>query len=281
MTKPCPEPPNEAYHAAGVRWVLLTTTAIGTTAMGAPSKLAYAQEENAAPSNPSFTHTEPLAVTPPAPPRADVRDANADRVVVMPTAYTHPAGTVTASTYDILLLQAGYSFTDTTQLALTSSIPVEGLVLADLSVKSVIARDGPVRLAAIGSVTGVWGLDSGNGLLGRAGAVAQFCFDDECRSSVSVAGTMFLGGSATIAMTGVGLIWRVAPWLALLGEADTLVPTTLAAGRYHGIGVAPGIRFPHRAWSLDLALVAPLDTNPSLTIPFAAFTVRFLPSGPL
>jgi hypothetical protein len=198
----------------------------------------------------------------------------------MPTAYTHPAGTITASTYDIFLLQVGYSFTDSTQMSLTSSVPVEGLVIADLSLKSVIARDGPVRFAAIGSATGVWGFNFGNEVLGRVGAVAELCFDDRCRSSASLAATVVLGGPDTVAMTGAGVVWRVANWLSLLGEVDTVVPFTLVAGRINGIGITPGIRLPHRVWSLDLALAKPFGTPNPETIPFAAFTIRFLPEGP-
>jgi hypothetical protein len=227
----------------------------------------------AAPSAPPFTP----APSPPFTPPPDVRDANADRVVLLPTAYTHPAGTVTVSTYDIVLLQAGYSVTDTTQVTLTSSIPIEGVVFADLSLKSVVARDGPVRVAAIGSATGVWGFDVGNSVLGRVGGVAEMCFDDGCQSSASFAATVVLGGPDTVAMTGVGVVWRVAPGLALLGEIDDVIPMTLVAGQIHGIGFASGIRSPHRAWSLDVALATPLGTSSPVAIPFVAFTLRFLP----
>ena len=194
----------------------------------------------------------------------------------MPTAYTHPAGTVTASTYDIFLLQAGYSMTDDSQLTLTSTIPIEGVVAGDLSLKAVIARDGPVRVAAIGSATGIFGFDVGNEVLGRVGAVAEFCFDAQCQSSASLATSVVLGGPDTIALTGLGVIWRVAPWLALLGEIDTVMPMTLQAGKNNGIAVAPGIRFPHRAWSLDFAFARPFGPG-TPTIPFGAFTIRFLP----
>jgi hypothetical protein len=137
-----------------------------------------------------------------------------------------------------------------------------------------------VRVAAIGSATGVWGFDVGNSVLGRVGAVAEFCFEEKCQSSASVAASVLLGGPDTVAMTGVGVVWRVASWLALLGEVDTIVPLTLTAGKFNGIGIAPGIRLPHRVWSLDLALAKPFGTTNPVTIPFAAFTIRFLPEGP-
>jgi hypothetical protein len=198
-------------------------------------------------------------------------------VVLLPTAYTHPAGTVYFATYDIAVLQAGFAASDSTQITLTSSVPVEGLVLADLTVKSVVARDGPVRVAAFGSASGVWGLDVGNEVLGRAGAVGEFCFDAGCESTGSIGATVVLGGPFTVAFTGAGAVWRVARWLALLGEVDTVLPTTLQAGRVNGIAVLPGIRFPFRTWALDLALVKPLGIQSNTTIPLVEFTFRVLP----
>ncbi len=94
----------------------------------------------------------------------------------MSTAYTHPAGTVYFTDYEIVILQAGYAVTDSTQVTVTSTIPIEGLVIADASVKTVIARDGPVRVAAIRVGLGVPGdLDVGSQVVGRIGAVTPRC----------------------------------------------------------------------------------------------------------
>jgi len=180
------------------------------------------------------------------------------------------------STYDIVLLQVGYALTDSTQLTLTSTIPIEGLVFADLTLKSVVAQDGPVRVAALGSITGLWGLDEGNAVLGRIGAVAEFCFDDGCRSSASMGGTVLLGGPYTVLGAGAGFIWRVFSWMSILAEAETLTPLTVTAGKVNGLSLSPGIRLPHRTWSLDLSVVQPLDVPNAPTVPFLAFTYRFL-----
>jgi len=206
----------------------------------------------------------------------EVRDAHADRVVLMPTAYTHPAGTVYLSNYDIFLLQAGYAVSDTTQITLTSTVPIEGIVFADFSLKSVIAHEGPVRVAAFGSITGVAGLDPGLVAIGRAGAVAELCFDDACSSSASM-GTNFLLAGSVIATTGVGLIWRIVPWMSLLAEVDTVLPLSREAGRTNGVSLAPAFRFPHKAWALDVGFARPLGVSEATTIPFVAFTWRFLP----
>jgi len=120
-------------------------------------------------------------------------------------------------------------------------------------------------------------LDVGNSMVGRVGAVSEFCFDTGCESSGSIAATIALLGPYTVAFTGAGFVWRVARWLALLGEVDTALPTTLQAGRINALAVLPGIRFPFRTWALDLALVRPLGINNDVTFPIIEFTYRVLP----
>jgi len=134
-----------------------------------------------------------------------------------------------------------------------------------------------VRVAALGSITGLWGLDEGNAVLGRIGAVGEFCFDDACRSSASMGGTVLLGGPYTVLGAGAGVIWRMAWWMSILAEAETLTPLTLAAGKISGLSLSAGIRFPHRTWSLDITVAQPVDVPSAPTIPFLAFTYRFLP----
>jgi hypothetical protein len=224
---------------------------------------------------------------PPTPePKRDARvaDANADRVVIVPTAYTHPAGTVYLSSNEIVLLQVGYALSDSTQITLTGTPPLEGpnkIFLFDLSLKSAFVRDGPLRIAGIGSVSGLFGdIDQGNLVLGRVGGVAQLCFDDPCESSVSLASNVLLAGPATFMVGGVGGIWRVANWAALLLEVDTFTPLGNQIAEYSGVAVIPGFRFPYKNWALDLAAARALDTknppDPAL-IPWVSFTYRFLP----
>jgi hypothetical protein len=195
----------------------------------------------------------------------------------MSTAYTHPAGTVYFTDYEIIILQAGYALTDSTQVTVTAT-PIEGIVFGDASIKTVVARDGPVRVAAIGSVSGfLSNLDLGSAVVGRVGAVTEMCFDEPCRSSVSLGGTAVLVGADTAVGAGLGFIWRAVKWLGFLAEVDTVTPTTMQAGEINGIAVSAGVRLPHRDWSLDLALGRPLGVHDIPVLPFAAFTLRFLP----
>lgn len=228
----------------------------------------------------------PAPVLPPAPTGRSARigHAHADRVVLLPTAYTHPEGTLYFSSSEIVLLQAGYAVSDTTQITLTGVPPIaEGpdtLYFFDLSLKSAFLRQGPLRLAGIGSVTGLFGVEDANLVLGRVGGVAELCLDRKCESSASLSSHMLLAGPATFMVNGVGAIWRLSDGAALLLEVDTAVPLGGEVGELSGIVVAPGFRFPYRTWSLDLAAVRPLDTEeePEIAfLPWISFTYRFLP----
>jgi hypothetical protein len=231
---------------------------------------------------PGYAPTAPA----PQPEKRDPRvaDANADRVVLLPTAYTHPKGTVYLSSNEIILLQLGYALSDSTQVTFTGTPPIgdpDKVFVLDLSLKSAFVRDGPLRLAAIGSVSGIFGeIDQGNLVLGRVGAVAQLCADEACESSASISSNVLLAGPATFMLAGAGGIWRVANWAALLLEVDTFVPLGNQIAQYSGVAVVPGFRFPYKNWALDLAVARALDTkdppDPAV-IPWIAFTYRFLP----
>ena len=94
-----------------------------------------------------------------------------------------PAGTFYVSNYELVIFQAGYAFTDATQLSLTViPAPSESLSILDASLKTSLYRGGLVRAAAIGSVSGAAGKDVGLQLLGRAGGVVQVCTARRCDS---------------------------------------------------------------------------------------------------
>jgi hypothetical protein len=204
------------------------------------------------------------------------QDAHADRVVLAPTAFVHPAGTVYASTYDLFIYQVGYALTDTAEVTVTASLPIEDTIVpVDLSLKVGLLEQGPVRVAALGSASGIWGLDQGNFVVGRAGAVAQLCLDDACQTSASAGADVALAGADSIVLTGAGVIWRVAPGLSFLAEGDTVVPLGRDAGKANAITGWAGVRLPHRSWALDLTLGKAAGIRPAL--PLLVFTCRFLP----
>src|SRR5579862_4827741 len=75
---------------------------------------------------PAAVATIVAPATPSGSARTPSEDPQADRGVVLPTAYTHPKGTFFVSNYDIVLSQLGYAFTDDTQISLTGVPPIGG-----------------------------------------------------------------------------------------------------------------------------------------------------------
>jgi hypothetical protein len=203
-------------------------------------------------------------------------DAHVDRVLLVPTAETHPQGTFYFSSYEVVLLQAGYAVSDRTQITLTSMppLPREQILPLDLSLKTVLVRAPAFRVAALGSVSGIAGLEEGAGLIGRVGGVVQLCLERTCRSSVSVGTNVALAGPAIIAGTGAGVILRATRMLSILFEVDSVIPLGTAINQVNGLIAAPGIRLSGEHLGLDLAFARRLDVLDGVAIPFIAATYR-------
>ena len=208
-------------------------------------------------------------------PAVDAGEPHADRVVLAPTAYTHPRGTLYISDYDVVFLQAGYAFTDRTQITATVTPPLGQpgevrLALVDLTLKTALLRAGLVRVAALGSVSGVaTNDDPGVVLVGRAGAVAQLCFRLECSSSLSLSSNVLLLGPVVLMASGVGAVFRAGSHVSLLAEVDTVVPLGREAGAAHAVLAGGGVRVHFRHFAADLALL-----GGSAPLPVLALTWR-------
>jgi len=200
-------------------------------------------------------------------------------VLLFPTAYTHPKGTVFFSSLEIAFLQIGYAFSDDTQVTF-STVPTysTGIAPLDLSLKTVVARQGRVLVAALGSVTGLIGLDDGFIFAGRAGGVAQLCLEDRCASSLNIGANVLFLGPVILAVTTVGAILQISNTVALLLEVDTLVPVGREVGQINAIALGAGIRFLRTRWSIDLGMIGTPDVASAATpaIPILAATYRFL-----
>jgi hypothetical protein len=229
--------------------------------------------------------TSPPALPPPSaaeqPRDARYADAHSDHVILMPTAETHPAGTFYLSSYELIILQAGYAISDRVQATLTF-LPIvtdEAWLPFDLSLKGVLVREGRVRVAAIGSVSGLAGFEERPSLVGRVGGATQFCFDDRCRSSGNFGSNLLLLGNELMVLNAAGAIFRLTDVTALLAEVQSAVPLGRDLGRYNGLGAAVGIRFSGRRWGVDLSLEAPLtsaDDVPQL-VPIVTVSYRTEP----
>jgi hypothetical protein len=212
-------------------------------------------------------------------PRATLdQHAHADRVILFPTAYTHPEGTVVLTTIDIVFLQLGFGLTDRTQLTFTATPPLgeDRVVPLDATLKSVLYRGERVRVAALGSISGITGVDDLSGFIGRTGAVVQLCTTETCTSSFNTSAHLALLGPATLLATSHGLAWHIGEWFEVLGEVTFLMPFSERFGEAHGAALGLGFRLPRPRWSLDLALEAPLHVKGN-ALPVLAFSWRFGP----
>jgi hypothetical protein len=218
-----------------------------------------------------------LAATPSAdgPARAPSHDPQADRGVLLPTAYTHPKGTYFLSTYDLVLEQLGYALTDDTQLSLTS-IPFVGepVALVDLTLKTSLYRGQLVRIAALGSTSGIVAPSLGVLGVGRVGGVAQVCFQVQCEDSITLSSNVTLA-AALVMVNGVGGIYRLSRMTSLLAELDTLVPLGNFVDGFGGALGSGGVRFHGTNWGLDLAVMHVLGRK--TTLPLVALTYRSTP----
>jgi hypothetical protein len=211
-----------------------------------------------------------LQVTVP-PPIVDPGEPHADRVVLAPTAYTHPRGTLFFSDYDIVVLQAGYALTDSTQISATVTPPIGQpgevrMALLDLSLKTALVRQGLVRVAALGSVSALATNEPAALLVGRIGGVAQLCFRLACSTSVSLSSNLLLLGPVVLMANGLGAIVRAGRYFSLLAEVDTAIPLGREAGNAHAVLAGGGLRLHLRRFAADLSVLGGSAPVPVLAV---------------
>lgn len=225
---------------------------------------------------PAPVPTEPILSAP------RFRDAHIDRLLLSPTAETHPKGSFYVTDYEIFLLQLGYAVTDSTQISLSATPPLgeAGVVPADISVKTVLLREPHVSVAAIGSATGILGFEEVNGFVGRAGAAATFCTEaTDCRLSFSMSTNVTLVGPASLLFSGAGLNYRAGRIVSIIAEINSLIPLGEVIGEANGLIGGVGARLSGRAWGVDLSLLkaGKAGSNTAPVIPFIAATYRYVP----
>lgn len=247
-------------------------------------------------------HAEP-APTAPEPPAESVRhtSAHADRVVLVPTAETHPEGSVFLSDYELVVLQAGYAATDRLQMEITAVpfFPRE-FTFVELTLKANVLRSRWLRAAVLTAIdhARVQSDDDEDPdgrrdlVFGRLGGTLQVCFELRCRTSLSVSAT-------AIAHAETDLLWPIAfgaGFVAPLGDYAALLleyAGMLNVGEDFGLIGLPvhlatwGVRLSgNPSWALDLALARPIESDDErrvgrpefvdvLGVPLFAFTYRF------
>jgi hypothetical protein len=245
--------------------------------------LAWAEAQIAPAGQPEGPPAQAMLVAPPplvpAPPSEDPRvaDAHADRVVFLPTAYTHPAGTYYFASTELFVLQAGYAITDRTQITVTATPPIETLVPLDLSLKTTVLQSTLVRVAGTISASGIMGM-SGAGVIvvGRAGGVVQLCPDAACRSTLVAAANVTMAGVPLVA-SGFGGVLRLSRLVSLLGEWGTLLPVGNIAPQINGSALSIGVRLGWQRAGVDLAITRAWNAEgPGGTIPVLVASLRVL-----
>jgi hypothetical protein len=261
--------------------------ALGALALSSPSR---ANEGGASPDPTESTADEPAPALLPSPTSARRIDAHADRVILMPTAETHPQGSFFVSSYELVLLQLGYALTDHVQLSALILPPLftDQPFFISPTVKVNVARGDLGNVAFLGGVDllASAGSDTDTELLGRLGAVAQLCLSKGCRSSISVnalAWAAFTNGAGSALVTSAGGVFRITDVFALLLEPTLGVPLAgevVDEDTPAGLALSYGIRLSGSAFAVDLTFVRPffggLEDELALGLPFVVATYRDL-----
>lgn len=218
-------------------------------------------------------------------------DAHVDRVLIVPTAETHPEGTLFITAYELILPSIGYAITDDLQVSAFGFTDFEGGLL-ELRVKANVLRGRALRIALGTSLDYVTSdpddqddPDAENDfLLGRADGMLQLCFDAPCRSSLSSALTVAapaqnelifpVAFGVGLTVQGSRLVSVLLEYGAIVNAADDfdLLPLPLHLVSY-------GVRFTwSRHWALDVGLARSLNPQREIrTTPPELFDILGLP----
>lgn len=220
-------------------------------------------------------------------------DAHADRVLLVPSAETHPQGTLFATSYEILMLSVGYAFTDRLQASVTGMTDGHG-GFVDFDVKANLLRSRWLRVAALASIDFLHSRDGEDLLLGRPGVSAQLCFELACRTSLSLHATLIVHDEPNTLLPlgfGAGFVARMSSDVSALLEYDMIINASrdldlidlpvFAVGYGARISTAP-------SWALDIALLRRMQSDETVRLtpptlfeligaPFLAFTYRGVP----
>jgi hypothetical protein len=220
-------------------------------------------------------------------------DAHADRVILVPTAETHPAGTLFLSSYEVIVPSIGYAFTDRLHASVTGLTDLDS-AFVELNVKANLLRSRALRVAVLSSIDYASGEDDGELLFGRAGITAQLCFELACRTSLSLSAMLVAHDELDTILPmgiGAGFTAQLGEDLVALLEYSALIN---AAREFEFIDlpvylVGYGLRIaPRPSWALDLTFLRTMESDDEiragdasvfdlLGVPFLAFTYRFRP----
>lgn len=222
-----------------------------------------------------------------APTRPDIRDAdaNADRVVLLPTAETHPKGSLYFSAHELIFWQLGYALTDRIQATVTTwpVIVKDQPFFIDGAIKANLYRSNLARLAVAAGVTYVSSeLDSVNNTasVGRLAAIGQLCLTEGCWTSLvgGVSGWIPLShGTGSLYSAGLGLTAKISKHVGFLLEFDSGAAYDGELRFAEGGLVNYGVRFSGKNIGVDLSMIKPTFGGPDelvMGVPWLSFTYR-------
>lgn len=217
--------------------------------------------------------------------------AHGDRVILVPTAQTHPEGTLFLSDYEIVVPSVGYAWTDRVQTALTGTTDFSQFVFVDLSTKASLVQSRFLHVAATASLAYAGGEDE-QLPFGRATLIAQLCADAGCRSSLSLAASLFAHDAPDTILPlglGAGFVARLSSSVDVLLEYSMLLNAgpelELIDLPLYLVGYGARFNFGDQ-WALDVTLLRPMQEDDNLRVgdvelfqflgvPFLALTFRF------
>lgn len=212
-------------------------------------------------------------------------DAHADRVILFPTAETHPQGTFFISSYELVLIQLGYALTDDFQMSALFLPPLvrEQPFFFSPTFKLNVVRSEQGNVALLGGLDFVVQSDTDESTaLGRLGAAGQLCIDVACDSSLTLNahGWTEIGeNQGTIVLLSAGGLFRASELVSLMLEPSYgLLLQDGEVNTPEGFLLSYGVRLSGRQFGFDITFVRPFAEGISdeliLGVPFVVASYR-------
>jgi hypothetical protein len=228
---------------------------------------------------------EPVVVAAPATDHADVAaegDPNVDRAFLMPTAETQPAGSLSATDFELAIVNLTYGITDRVQIGGTAVLAIpftnESLFLGNVKWQALRAGRWRWSLSLGGATAGGESHERGEPDVRRrfalsVGSALSYCLSADCHGMVSVStfGISAANDPANAALAyGVSLTQRI-------GSEVKIVVEAVSGGGVGGLvsrdGIATaGLRFFGRHLAADLGVGA-LFSESGFATAFPLFSI--------
>ena len=210
---------------------------------------------------------------------ADIdRDPIAHTLLLMPTAFTPPKGSIVFRDFELLFLTLGYSPTNTTSIVAGALFPITPEFNAlTFGIKQGVYQQANGAVAVVGNITVPVGREINDaGFLWLLNAVASYRFADEVGVHIAAGGNGAQGKGTSVQglSMGLGSDVRLGAHVKLL--AEVLHGATTFDPGSSGTLINLGIRIHGDRLSADIGGMRPLEnTGDLLFIPLVSVGYRF------